>query len=113
MSSPIPSALPDRPQADPMTEVLRRLERIETVLGELRSRPAPKEWYTTGEVAQVIGKAEYTVREWCRLARIRARKKRCGRGKAGEWLVSHEELTRFQNEGLLPLSRPDQMRAAG
>ena len=53
------------------------------------------------EVARLLGKAEYTIREHCRLGRIRAKKK-SGRGKGGEWLVSHEELTRLRNEGPLP-----------
>ena len=61
-----------------------------------------KEWYTTAEVAAMLGRAEFTVRKWCRLGRVNARKKKCGRGVAGEWVVSHEELTRVRNEGLLP-----------
>ena len=80
-----------------------RLNRIEQALAVLIGRQEIKEWYTTSEVAKIIAKAEYTVREWCRLGRIRAKKKLCGRGKGGEWLVSHEELTRLRNEGLLPL----------
>ena len=35
-----------------------------------------------------------------------AKKKPCGRGKGGEWLVSNEELMRLKNEGLLPFPRP-------
>jgi hypothetical protein len=56
----------------------------------------------TAEVGGLLARAEYTVREWCRQGRIRAKKKPCGRGKGGEWLVSHEDLTRLKNEGLLP-----------
>ena len=93
---------------DPIAEVNARLERIEAALGELRARQVVKDWYTTNEVAKAIDKAEYTVREWCRLGRIRAKKKPCGRGKGGEWLVCHEELTRVRNEGLLPLALPAQ-----
>jgi len=44
-----------------------------------------KEWYTTAEAAQLLGKAEFNVREWCRLKRVRAEKKKCGRGVAGKW----------------------------
>lgn len=91
---------------EPLAEVLTRLDRIEAALGELRSRQAIKDWYTTAEVAKAIDKAEYTVREWCRLGRISAKKKLCGRGRGGEWLVSHEELSRLRNEGLLPFRGP-------
>jgi hypothetical protein len=51
--------------------------------------------------AQILGRAEFTVREWCRLGRVWASKRQCGRGNAKEWIISHEELTRIQNEGLL------------
>jgi transposase len=84
-------------------ELLRRLDRIESALAELLVQRTVKEWYSTAEVAEILDRAEYTVREWCRQARIRAKKKPCGRGKGGEWLVSHDELTRLKNEGLLPL----------
>jgi hypothetical protein len=33
---------------------------------------------------------------------VYASKRACGRGHAKEWIISHEELTRIQNEGLLP-----------
>ena len=86
-----------------MTEqVLERLERIETLLDRLVSERTIKEWYTVAEVAQILGKSEFTVREWCRLDRVWASKRQCGRGNAKEWIISHEELTRIQNEGLLP-----------
>jgi len=79
-----------------------RLDRIESLLAELVVQRTVKDWYSTAEVAKHLGRAEYTVREWCRQGRIRAKKKPCGRGKGGEWLVSHEEFMRLRNEGLLP-----------
>ncbi|MCY2952887.1 MAG: helix-turn-helix domain-containing protein [Planctomycetota bacterium] len=66
-----------------------------------------KDWYSTDEVAEVLGKSSLTVREWCRLGRIRAQKRQCGRGLSHEWIISHEELQRIRNEGLLPI-RKDQ-----
>lgn len=57
-----------------------------------------KEWFSTDEVA-ALGKAPFTVREWCRHRRIRAKKRRCSRGNAKEWMISTEELKRIQDEG--------------
>jgi hypothetical protein len=86
-------------------ELLVRLEKIETLLAALVEQRTVKEWYSTAEVAAILGRAEFTVREWCRLGRVRAEKKKCGRGPASEWIVSHAELTRVRNEGLLPDAR--------
>jgi excisionase family DNA binding protein len=91
---------------DQLDLLLQRLDRIEAALTDLVEQRMVKDLYSTSEVAKVLGRAEYTVREWCRQGRIRATKKPCGRGKGGEWLVSHEELTRLRNEGLLPFQRP-------
>lgn len=86
-------------------ELLARLTNIETLLASLVEQRTVKEWYSTAEVATLLGKAEFTVREWCRLGRVHAEKKKAGRGVASEWIVSHAELTRIRNEGLLPDSR--------
>lgn len=83
-------------------ELLVRLTKIETLLASLIEQRTVKDWYSTAEVASLLGKAEFTVREWCRLGRVRAEKKKSGRGAAGEWIVSHTELTRIRNEGLVP-----------
>ena len=83
-------------------ELLSRLVKIETLLASLVEQRTVKEWYSTAEVATLLGKAEFTVREWCRLGRVRAEKKKAGRGPASEWIVSHAELTRVRNEGLRP-----------
>ncbi|MGA2062215.1 MAG: helix-turn-helix domain-containing protein [Thermoguttaceae bacterium] len=62
-----------------------------------------KDWYSTVEVAEILGKKPYTVREWCRLQRVKARKRPTGRGDADEWEISHDELERIKNHGLLPI----------
>ena len=87
-------------------ELLARLAKIETLLASLVEQRTVKEWYSTAEVACLLGRAEFTVREWCRLGRVHASKKKSGRGVASEWIVSHAELTRIRNEGLLPDPRP-------
>ncbi len=85
-----------------------RLSTMELLLGEihklLSDQRIVKEWYTVREVAQQLQRSEFTVREWCRLGRVLASKRACGRGNSKEWIVSHEELTRIRNEGLLPSS---------
>lgn len=83
-------------------EVLTRLAHIEALLAALVEQRTVKDWYSTAEVATLLGRAEFTVREWCRLGRVQAEKKKCGRGPASEWIISHAELTRVRNEGLLP-----------
>ena len=84
-------------------ELSQRLQRIESMLSALLEREQTKEFYSTREVAELLGKAEFTVREWCRLGRVLAEKRPCGRGVSKEWMISHDELRRIQNEGLLPL----------
>ena len=78
-----------------------RLDRIETALDVLVERQTLKDWYSTSEIAKLLGKAEYTVREHCRQGRIRAEKKGSGRGRYQSWVVSQAELQRVQKEGLL------------
>lgn len=80
-----------------------RLSRMEEMLITLVKRQTVKDWYTTEEFARLAGKAEFTVREWCRLGRINADKRRSGRGAFAAWVVSHGELLRYEREGLLPL----------
>ena len=86
-----------------MSTVEERLERIESMLVTLVEQQTIREWYSTDQVAQIVGKSEFTVREWARLGRIRAEKRRSGRGAHASWAISHAELLRLQREGLLPL----------
>jgi hypothetical protein len=90
-------------QTNRIGQVLERLDRLEALLGDLLRQRVPKAFYTTEEAAAILGKAKFTVREWCRLGRVRCRKKNTGRGKHQEWVIAHEELLRIQREGLLPL----------
>lgn len=84
-----------------------RLERIESLLALLLQRETAKEWYSTDEFAKLTGKAEFTVREYCRLGRLRAEKRNSGRGAYPAWVISHSEMLRFRREGLLPIRKPD------
>lgn len=78
-----------------------RLLKIETMLVALVERDQRREWYAVDEFSRIVGRSEFTCREWCRLGRIRARKKDSGRGAHTAWAISHEELQRYQREGLL------------
>ncbi len=89
-----------------ISEIVARLDHLDEKVGELKdlllTQKTVREHYTTEEMARIVGKAEFTVREWCRLGRIRAIKKWSGRGKHQGWAIPHEELLRYQREGLLP-----------
>src|SRR3954447_15111388 len=95
--------------ATDLAAILTRMNEMSGQLAEVHAllvgQRSVKDKYTTAEVAEIVGKAEFTVREWCRRGRMRGEKRACGRGTSGEWVVSHEELTRYRNEGLLPLGK--------
>lgn len=89
---------------DEIVAILSHLdERITELRDLLITQRTVKDWYTTADVAELLGRAEFTVREWCRLGRIRAQKRQSGRGRYPSWVIGHDELQRFQREGLLPL----------
>ncbi len=85
--------------------ILERLERIEAALVTLIEQRVVQDWYDTKTVAEMLDKSQYRVREWCRLRRVNAEKRPCGRGNSKEWMISHEELERIKAEGLLPLPK--------
>lgn len=78
------------------------LARIEAKLDKLAERQTAKEFYEIEEFAVLVGKAPFTVREWARLGRIHALKRKSGRGAHAQWVISHGEYERFQRDGLLP-----------
>ncbi len=85
-----------------MSTIEERLDRIEEALRSLVEQRTVKDWYSTSEAAAILGKAEWTVREWCRVGRVNADKRACGRGRSQEWIISHAEMERIRNQGLLP-----------
>jgi hypothetical protein len=91
-----------------MAGIEERLERIESMLAALVQRQTVKDFYEVEveEFSRLVGKAPFTVREWCRNGRICAEKKNSGRGAFPAWAISHQELLRYQREGLLPTRRP-------
>jgi DNA-directed RNA polymerase specialized sigma24 family protein len=85
-----------------LAELLERLGRMEEAIMLLTRQRTVKDWYTTAEIAEMLGKAEFTVREWCRHGRLHAEKRRSGRGPFPAWVISQTEVLRYQREGLLP-----------
>lgn len=83
--------------------VLDKLRHIEERLKDLTEARTRREWYTVEEAAALLHRRPFTVREWCRLRRVRADKRTSGRGLSREWRIHHDELVRIQNEGLIPV----------
>ena len=91
------------------SEITQQLDRIESLqiqladqLKEIREARVQKEFYSVAEVARILEKAEFTVREWARNGRIHATRQQSGFGPNKSWRISHGELLRIQHEGLLP-----------
>lgn len=82
-------------------DLLATLEDLRGKLDALVARGTPQASYSTREFAERIGLSDWTVRNYCRLGRLRAAKKRSGRGAHPEWVLSHEELERYRKEGLI------------
>jgi len=78
------------------------IQEIKKTLKSLVEREVKKDFYSTEEFAALVGRSEFTVREWCRLDRIYGEKKKSGRGKHEGWRIAHEEYLRYQKDGLLP-----------
>lgn len=85
-----------------MQRMSERMAAMEAALNTLVHEKTVKDWYSTAEIAELLGKAEFTVREWCRLGRIHAEKRQSGRGPHAAWVVSREELQRYYRNGLIP-----------
>ena len=89
-----------------LNEIIFRLNRLEELLRQVLKEQAPaKDWYRVEEFAKLEDLAPYTVREHCRLGRLRAEKTASGRGNVPEWRIPHAELVRYRNHGLLPLRK--------
>jgi hypothetical protein len=92
-NTPLPSDAPPW-----VAGLMERLERIERHL----ALAVEKEWYTTEEAAERLGRKVWPVRQWCNKGQVPGAKKVRGKGRAGEWRIPHEGLVRLQNEGPLP-----------
>jgi transposase len=77
-----------------------RLTKIEAMLAVLVEGQQVRQWYSVEQFARIVGRSTFTCREWCRRGRILAEKKNSGRGAHASWAISHDELLRYQREGL-------------
>lgn len=89
-----------------LSDVEKHVEKIEHRLGNFTTNEThlakPREFYSVLEFAELVGKSEYTVREWCRLNRINAEKTASGHGDSKAWKIPADELNRYLDHGLLP-----------
>lgn len=93
-------------------DLLERFVALETTIETLeqnlasinhpRDQAPAREYYSVPEFAELVGRGEYTVREWCRMERINAEKCETGRGDAKSWKIPADELARYRDHGLLP-----------
>jgi transposase len=90
-----------------MATLDQRLTTIEEMLKELIGQKTIKDFYSVDEVAERVERSTYQVRDWLKTGRIRGIKRESGRGLHKEWAVSHAELVRYENHGLLsPSEKP-------
>lgn len=83
---------------------------LSAIHAHVQAKPAgpvvPRQSYSVDEIATLLNKRPYTVREWCRHGQINATKRAERRGGTALWSISADELARYNNEGLLPI-HPD------
>jgi len=85
-----------------LAEVGKMRSMLEALLATVEKQRRIKDWYSTAEIAEELHKAEFTVREWCRLGQCKAQKSKGYRGGKKQWMISHEEKLRLENEGPAP-----------
>lgn len=83
-------------------ELSEQIARLTAMLEDMRDRKPTKEFYGVAEVAEIVGRSPYQIREWCKSGRIKAQKRACGHGPHKEWAIPHDELTSYQSLGLRP-----------
>jgi transposase len=82
------------------------LDEIKDLLKQLlEGQKLQKEYYSTEEVAKLLDRDPYTVREWCRAGRAKATKRDCGKGKAPQWKIARSEVIYLQEHGIRPLRK--------
>lgn len=85
---------------DLLMHLAERVTRLEAELSALCTAGSRNTYYTVSEFAARVGRAPYTVREWARQGRIQATRRATGGGPYRAWVISQEELLRYQQRGL-------------
>lgn len=82
---------------------LLQIEGQLSTIKELDETFGNRKFFSVAEFAKLVGKSEYTVREWCRLGRINSEKAETGYGDSKSWKIPASELLRYRDHGLLPV----------
>ena len=77
-------------------------EKLTEVHQTIMAQRVQKEWYTTGELAEAMGKSQYTIQErWCNDGRIACEKD----PESGKWRIPGHEYRRLVGGGALKPNR--------
>jgi excisionase family DNA binding protein len=98
-AAPGPQHVSDAPAwaVDIITRLEQQLLLLSTVLEQLKGKCKP--FQTVAEVAEAVGRSEYTVRRWIGEGRLKAIRVE-GDGPKGRLLIAREELDRLVRQGL-------------
>lgn len=79
-----------------MAEVKQMQEKLDVLVNRQQ-----KDYYSTDEFAKLKGLEPKTVRDNLSAGRLKGIKRRDGHGRSQRWAIPHEELQRYEREGLL------------
>lgn len=95
----VSTAQQDAPASESLLrEIIERLDRIE----RFQTLAVVKEAYTTEDAAEKLGRSEWTVRNWCNKGQVEGAYKVRGKGRTGEWRLTHEAVVNLQSKGPAP-----------
>jgi hypothetical protein len=92
-------------EADIVNDLAEIKAMLRQILEQLGRKPeaTPKLWHSVEEAAGILGRAPYTIRDYCRLGRLNATKRGQKWGKSDLWSISSVEIERYRQDGLLSL----------
>ena len=81
-------------------DLTAKLDRIEGILATLVERQVVKDWYSTEESRRISARPSSRSANGAGWAGS-AKKQGSGRGAHAAWVISHQELLRYREQGLL------------